>query len=525
MPTYFALGSEHDVQLQALSKLSSLPTFLGSAPAAAINKVVGAASALVQGILSMPVLRTRLPGGADQLLVVQGAVAARAARGVRSAGRMAMSSPAVMTLATPTVIAEGMRMADFQAAKQYGAEVIEEGLDGKVLLRVDTVDRAFGLVHLLMKREVGSVSPNFIRRVVHTRLSTSQGNWSLHKIDAAAAWAITKGVAEVKVAVLDEGVDTAHPSLRHAVMDERDFIGNKGLSAMPDGDDAHGTACAGIISSNDKTCPGIAPRCGLIAARIAMDDGQGGWVFDDFRTADAIDWCWRSGAAVLSNSWGGGAPSDPISRAFARARTQGRGGLGAVVAIAAGNGQDLVQFPGDLPGYVTVGASNPADERKTKTSSDGETWWGSSFGPSLHLLAPGVFISTTDIAGQAGYETGDFTSTYNGTSSATPAVAAVAALMIAANPALSASSVRTLLGITAKRFKGQKDWTMELGWGRLDAGAAVAAAKAAAAAVPTKAVPAKTVSAKKVLAKKVAAKKVPAKKALKNPGKAAKKRA
>jgi subtilisin family serine protease len=210
-----------------------------------------------------------------------------------------------------------------------------------------------------------------------------------------------------------------------------------------------------------------------------MGYGNDGWVFEDFRTADAIDWCWRQGAAVLNNSWGGGAPSDAISRAFARARTQGRNGLGAVVAIAAGNDQLPIDFPGDLPGYVTVGASNPRDERKTRTSSDGETWWGSSFGATMQLLAPGVFIYTTDIVGAAGYETGDFTKTFNGTSSATPAVAGAAALMLSINEALSASSVRDLLARTAKKLAGQTTWTPELGWGRLDVAQAVAEAKVA----------------------------------------------
>ncbi|MEO8000023.1 MAG: S8 family serine peptidase, partial [Gemmatimonadaceae bacterium] len=220
-----------------------------------------------------------------------------------------------------------------------------------------------------------------------------------------------------------------------------------------------------------------APKCSLIAARIAMDDGSGSWVFDDYATADAIDWCWRNDAAVLSNSWGGGAPSDAISRAFGRARTQGRGGKGAVVCIAAGNDQIPIDYPGQLTGYVTVGASNQKDERKTRTSSDGENWWGSNYGPTLWMLAPGVSIHTTDIAGPSGYEPGNFTATFNGTSSATPHVAGAAALMLSANPNLSASAVRELLSRTAKMLKGQKGWTRELGYGRLDVGAAVAAAK------------------------------------------------
>jgi subtilisin family serine protease len=242
-----------------------------------------------------------------------------------------------------------------------------------------------------------------------------------------------------------------------------------------------------------------------------MDDGTGHWVFDDFATADAIDWCWRQGAAILSNSWGGGAPSDAISRALARARTQGRGGLGSLVAIAAGNSETLIDFPGDLPGYVTVGASNPADERKTHTSSDGESWWGSNFGSTMTVLAPGVFIWTTDIAGSAGYETGNFTKKFNGTSSATPAVAGAAALMMSANPTLSASAVRELLGKTAKKLSGQTSWTQELGWGRLDVAKTVKAASVAGTATPPTGV--KKVAGKKAGAKKTAPRKTAVKKA------------
>ena len=228
-----------------------------------------------------------------------------------------------------------------------------------------------------------------------------------------------------------------------------------------------------------EECPGVAPGCSLIAARIAMGDGFDGWITDDYATADAIDWAWRQDAAVVSNSWGGGAPSDVISRAFARAHSQGRNGRGAVIVLAAGNSETPIGFPADLPGYVTVGASTPKDERKTHESSDGEGW-GSNYGSTLHVLAPGVFIWTTDIRGRAGYDRGDYTPSFNGTSAATPHVAGTAALMLSVHPGLSASSVRQLLADTAKPLAGQDGWTRELGWGRLDAGRAVAAAKKAA---------------------------------------------
>ena len=510
---YQALGQWHEISLLPLNATDTrrAPRAMSGRRAVATTAASAAqpsadAEAIARMIKESPVLQSRV-GDPSQLAVVQGSVPARrAARAVGAAPRSPISTYGAMTLATQTVIAEGLRRADLAAAEKFGASVIDEGLDGKVLLRVDTVDQVFGLVDLLLQREVGSVTPNFLRRIAIPQRSAPAAAWSHPKIGVLAAWDITRGDKDIKVAVLDEGVDTSHPALKPAVVAERDFIGGNGDSAMPSGNDAHGTACAGIVLARDKTFSGIAPKCSLIAARIAMDDGTGHWVFDDFATADAIDWSWREGAAVLSNSWGGGAPSDAISRAFGRARTQGRGGLGSIVAIAAGNSETLIDFPGDLPGYVTVGASNPADERKTRTSSDGENWWGSNFGATMTLLAPGVFIWTTDIAGSAGYENSDFTKTFNGTSSATPAVAGAAALMMSANPALSASAVRNLLGTTAKKLRGQTGWTPELGWGRLDVAKAVAAGQIAGTTATSPKTVVKKTAAKKAGAKKAAAK-------------------
>jgi thermitase len=430
-------------------------------------------SAFLSSLRQSETLRQRLPSDDSSTLAI-----VQDGRASRSNARASAFSRGSMTLMTPSIIVEGVKRADIEAARNSGARIIDEGFDGKALLGVDSIDQVVAICELLRGRDVGSVTPNFLRRFERTPRSEPQGQWAHERIGIPDAWKISRGESSVRVAVLDEGVDTSHPAIKPAVVAERDFIGGTGDSAMPNGDDAHGTACAGIIVGRGKKVPGVAPGCSLLAARIAMDDGSGHWVFEDYATADAIDWCWRHDAAVLSNSWGGGPPSDAISRAFGRARTQGRGGKGAVVCIAAGNAQRAIDFPGDLPGYVTIAASNPDDERKTRTSSDGETWWGSNYGPTLWMLAPGVFTHTTDIAGARGYDPGNYTATFNGTSSATPHVAGVAALMLSANPGLSASDVRMLLAATAVPLGSKPGWTDKLGYGRLDAGAAVAAALA-----------------------------------------------
>jgi thermitase len=397
---------------------------------------------------------------------------------------------------TETVAVLGARKAELAwARKEYGALVVQEGSDGKVLVSVPgdaenpPMTGAEMARRLVERGTVEGAHPNFLRLVQRPSPGTTpaEDQWGLDNdgtpgvvgadVAALAAWTITTGDADISVAVLDEGVDTLHPGLKPGVRAERDFIGDN-PHAHPDGDDAHGTACAGIVCGRGRV-KGLAPGVGLVAARIAKGDGGHGWIFDDFNTADAIDWCWREGASdVLSNSWGGGPPVDVITTAFRRARERGRGGKGAVVVIAAGNDEGPVSYPGDLPEVLTVGASNQWDERKTMRSQDGENWWGSNFGKGLDLMAPGVAIMTTDIRGKRGYSTSQVTGNFNGTSSATPFVAAAAALVLSVRPDITEKQVRELLISTTDHIgRGKPGWTQFLGHGRLNAFSAVRAAR------------------------------------------------
>ncbi len=378
---------------------------------------------------------------------------------------------------------------------RFGLELVREGRYGKALLRSPEggdagIRLAFEAAKAFYERgHIGAAHPNFVRVMRQIGPSAPGGEplWNHHNdgepgvpgadVAALAAWTITRGASKVRVAVLDEGVDTRHPALQPAVVAEADFV-DSNPHARPDGDDAHGTACAGIIVSRDNQYPGLATNCSLVAVRIAKGDGADGWVFDDFQTADAIDWAWEEGKAdVLSNSWGGGPSVDVITRAFERARTRGRDGKGAVVVIAAGNSNGPVSYPGTLPNVITVGASNPWDERKSPQSRDGETRWGSCFGPSLDLLAPGVRIATTDIQGPAGYSNGNFTLTFNGTSSATPHVAAAAALILSVVPGSNERRVREVINATADRLTPSGTWNRYVGWGRLNLIAALRLAR------------------------------------------------
>jgi len=398
------------------------------------------------------------------------------------------SNPYETVLATESVIVEVKKAKELKWLRdKFGMELVQEGRFGKMLMRVPEsgergVRMAFSAsLEAYKRKDIGFAHPNFLR--VSQKPKSSSGKsvhfWNINNSGspgvvgadshALAAWTITTGSKDIRVAVLDEGVDTRHPYLKEAVVDEADFVDNN-THSRPDGDDAHGTACAGIICSRNNKYKGLAPDVSLVGVRIAKSDSFGNWIFDDFDTADAIDWSWSEAEVdVLSNSWGGGPPTDVITREFERASTQGRGGLGSVVVVASGNEQrSSVGFPANLPNVLAVGASNQWDKRKTRSSQDGEDWWGSNYGDELDLMAPGVKISTTDITGHRGYSNSLTTPNFNGTSSACPHVAAAAALVLSIRPDLEEQVVRDLLTSTADSLSGSDKWNKHTGHGRLN---------------------------------------------------------
>lgn len=391
-----------------------------------------------------------------------------------------------LTVPTESLVLEGASKAAIKWLQEtHGFVLVDEASYGKALLRApEGGDRAVAKVFEVAKAiyERGGVKaahPNFIRMHKHIERTSAGGArwWNLRNdgnpgvlgadVAAHAAWMVTKGRPEIRIAVLDEGVDTKHPALRAAVVAEHDFVDGN-AHARPDGNDAHGTACAGVMVSRDSTYTGIAPDCSLVAIRMAKGDGRDGWISDDFQTGKAIDWAWNEGKAdVLSNSWSGGPPVDNITQAIDRARTQGRNGKGAIVVFAAGNENGAIAFPSNLSTVMTVGASNWFDKRKAPNSADGERW-GSCYGEALDIVAPGVRIATTDINGTAGYSQQSFMDDFNGTSSATPHVAAAAALVLSKVPALSEEKVRAILCGSSDRINTTGARDNYVGHGRLN---------------------------------------------------------
>lgn len=312
-----------------------------------------------------------------------------------------------------------------------------------------------------------------------------------------SAWAMSTGSSSIKVAVIDEGVDLVHPDLVANLLPGFDGTG-LGSNGAPSGNDAHGTACAGIIAgvgNNNLGVAGVAYGCKIIPVRIAYSSGSS-WVTTNAQIGTSIDWAWNNAAAdVLSNSWGGGSSSALINDPITRATTQGRGGLGSAVLFAAGNNNGANSYPATLTNVISVIAMSMCNQRKNPSSCDGETWWGSNFGTGADIAAPGVKIYTTDISGSAGYATGDYTPTFNGTSSATPNAAGVMALILSVNPSLTFTQARQIIESTCDKVGGYTynsavsgqpngTWSTDLGYGRVNALSALQLANPVACTSP-----------------------------------------
>jgi subtilisin family serine protease len=372
--------------------------------------------------------------------------------------------------------------------------------------------------------EVEFAAPNFVsqyRRLAlpkiraeewHLRNNGGGGAKKGEDVNVEAAWKITTGKKSIVVAVLDDGVDIDHPDLKsnvwkNPISSARDKFGRDFYLAddhpdhynprpkvfqfpydQMDGNDIHGTCCAGVIVGAGKNngSVGVAPGCRILAIKIF----HGNSLVADERVANAM----RYGgtiADILSCSWGGGGANPDVQQALEDLGTA-RNGRGAAVFCAAGNEfRSPVGFPASDSNAIAVSAST---DRAALANY-------SNVGAEVSVAAPssggvrGIF--TTDVSypnrgfnigvSSTGGTDGLYFNDFGGTSSATPLAAGVAALVLSVNPNLSRQALRDLLQNTADKIGGGYDangHSDDFGYGRVNAGRAVQ--QASGANLPTK---------------------------------------
>ena|GEM_PF-1197158 len=300
-------------------------------------------------------------------------------------------------------------------------------------------------------------------------------------VNAPEAWTLSTG-ENIRIAVLDEGVDLTHDDLYDNMLPGYDCTdGNRGGinggyadASFPNKADRHGTYCAGIIAAvnNNIGCVGVAYNSKIIPIRKAYSlfnkkkgehhwHSKVSWNIKAFRIAILH-------ADVISNSWSYDNQTSILNKVIEDAVNNGRENKGCIVVCASGNdSKDTINYPSSNIHTISVGNIKETGIRKTT----------SNYGEGLDVVAPGTLIWTTDIHDQ--YHNP------SGTSMACPFVAGIAALMLSVNPDLTWSQVRSIIRKTAYKLTrysfnttySDGTWNEEVGYGLVNAYEAVKEAR------------------------------------------------
>eukprot|EP00301_Raphidiophrys_heterophryoidea_P006337 c12564_g1_i3.p1 GENE.c12564_g1_i3~~c12564_g1_i3.p1 ORF type:complete len:1536 (+),score=430.03 c12564_g1_i3:367-4608(+) len=275
--------------------------------------------------------------------------------------------------------------------------------------------------------------------------------------NVTGAWAQGFFGEGIQIAIVDDGVQYTHPDIssKYDAIGSFDF-NDHDTDPMPLDKNHHGTACAGVAAAAaETTCGvGVAPHSRIAGIRL---------IAGSFTTADEIQaLTYRSDRShIFSNSWGPtdcssngckmDGPNEMATLQIESHAKHGRNGLGTIYLWAAGNGgeKDDTNMDGFANSIyvIAVGASNDQGVRSEYSER----------GAAIHISAPSSDrqphpgITTSDLMGSAGYTDSSCTNTFGGTSSATPLVAGVVALILEANPLLSWRDVKHVLKVSATR--------------------------------------------------------------------------
>ncbi|GAA2168849.1 S8 family peptidase [Actinomadura napierensis] len=260
----------------------------------------------------------------------------------------------------------------------------------------------------------------------------TQEPWAQRRLDFEQAWSISRG-AGVTVAVVDSGIEAAHPQLKGKISGSFDATGTTPTDCY-----GHGTEVAGIIAASDlrrRNVPfvGVAPQARLIDAKFTTGESTE----DNTLLPKAITWAAEHGANVINVS--ARAPDTTLLRQAVQVAKQ----HDVLIVAAAGNvdkderGKETAGYPANYPGVLSVAA---VDENGTISDF-------SNHKTRIDVSAPGQDIISTVGNGYIGGQ--------QGTSFSAPYAAGVAALVRSRYPKLNYQQVINRILITAEGGNGQ----------------------------------------------------------------------
>lgn len=263
-------------------------------------------------------------------------------------------------------------------------------------------------------------------------------------IDAPEGWALTHGSQNIKIAVLDSGVDCSHPDLSDKCIEQKNFSSSSTATDLV----GHGTHVASIVAA--KTDNGIG------TAGVALDSKIGSMkvcfeveIFpgyytaycDDSDVAEAITYAADNGYHVINMSLGGAEYSETFKNVVDYAWSKG-----AVLVAGAGNTYGLAKnYPAAYENVIGVAATDAYDNLASFStfSIDADDW--------VSVAAPGDTILA---AVPGGVDCGGDPDCYawkSGTSMATPVVSGIAAMVRSYLPNLTNAEVRECIEISAEK--------------------------------------------------------------------------
>lgn len=364
-------------------------------------------------------------------------------------------------LALASISAKGAVDADLaqRLAQLPGLKVLETSVlssIGKALVRLELADSALDTQSALgALRALGGIESAQAEYRYRTAAQFNDPyawmNYGARLTGADRLLAATAG-AGVRIAVIDSGVDAAHPELAARVAERIDVTGY-GLSA-----DRHGTAVAGLIAAeanNNLGAFGMAPGASLVAIKACEPETRNAVMARCWSStiAKALDAALARDAAIINMSLSG--PRDPLVAALINAALA----KSRLVIAAAGNGgpDGAPSFPASHPGVIAV----------TAIDTRARLYPQATRGAFVDLSAPGVEVPVP-VPGST------YPGQLSGTSMASAHVAGVAALLLSVAPQSDPVALRSALESTAVSL-ASGDGDVRFGRGRIDGCAAARA--------------------------------------------------
>ncbi len=263
--------------------------------------------------------------------------------------------------------------------------------------------------------------------------------WYLPEVNVPNAWNSFSFKNEIKVAVIDSGVDASHPDLAGKVLKGYDFVNN---DTNPTDDNGHGTSVAGIIaaiSNNSTGVAGVNQNVKIIPIKIS--DSKGEATVEN--AVKGIHYAIQQDADIINMSYGSLYFSEIENEALWNAFDQG-----ITLIAAAGNDKSSESFyPASYTPVISVSSTNKAKNLSSFSNR----------GDGIDVAAPGEEMYTLHL--NKGYSVKD------GTSFSAPVVSGIASLLKSKDPTLSPMKVEWALGLGASNGK----WKPDTGYGIVDA--------------------------------------------------------